>query len=107
MAQIAAALRTLDLSGNKIEEIPPRIGTFTVLRHLTKSKNRLGKFNVDLSRNIENINFKLLNLICEGSVPAELGHLIKLETLVLSSNKLTTIPASLSKLKNLKIVNMR
>lgn len=42
-----------------------------------------------------------------GALPSELGQLAKLETLVLSSNRLTSLPASLSKLANLKVVNLR
>lgn len=51
----------------------------------------------------------VLNYLPEqlGAVPAELGQLTKIETLNLSSNRIVTIPASLAKLKNLKLVNLR
>nr|CAH0102086.1 unnamed protein product [Daphnia galeata] len=82
LLQIAQTLRTLDLSGNKIEQLPSKISSFNMLKHLTLNKNRL------------------------GIIPSELGQLTKLETLILSSNRLTSIPATLSKLRNLKLVNL-
>jgi len=41
---IAANLRTLDMSGNKISQLPGKIATFSGLKNLTFSKNRLGGF---------------------------------------------------------------
>jgi len=79
---IAANLRTLDMSGNKISQLPGKIATFSGLKNLTFSKNRL------------------------ETLPIELGQLIKLETLNLNSNQIARIPSSVSQLKHLKLVNL-
>ena len=46
--ELASNLRTLDLSGNKLIEVSSKIGGFSVLKHLTLSRNRLGKFSVNI-----------------------------------------------------------
>lgn len=71
-------LRTLDISENRFEILPPVIGNFTLLKHLNLSGNRLTE------------------------IPDFIGKLIKLETLNVQDNLLTRLSPELSKLKNLK-----
>ncbi|KAK2581006.1 hypothetical protein KPH14_006056 [Odynerus spinipes] len=79
---LAPLLRTLDISENKITQIPDDIGKFTLLKQLNLSRNKL------------------------TALPETLGDLSKLEGLNASSNFIETIPLSLSKLTHLKQVNL-
>ncbi|XP_037073070.1 leucine-rich repeat-containing protein 57-like [Pollicipes pollicipes] len=83
LLKVAANLRTLDLSENKLTALPRAMEAFPQLKHLNCCQNRLGQ------------------------LPESLGDLAKLETLLLSGNKITALPASVSSLKHLKTVNMR
>lgn len=43
LQRLTANLRTVDLSGNKIEVLPASIGNFPQLKSLTLNSNRLGE----------------------------------------------------------------
>ncbi|XP_035843480.1 probable LRR receptor-like serine/threonine-protein kinase RFK1 isoform X4 [Helianthus annuus] len=71
---------------------------YSSLTTLIDSILTTGGFDTALAaaRNLEASNFS-------GTVPSDLGRLINLHTLILSSNRLTgTLPASLAELSNLK-----
>eukprot|EP01137_Pigoraptor_chileana_P025212 Opistho-2@94338 len=70
LEKLKAVLRTLDLSGNNITDLPPAFATFTNLKHLTLASNRIEVF------------------------PAQISSLVKLETLSLAKNRLSTLPGS-------------
>jgi Leucine-rich repeat (LRR) protein len=75
-------LRTLDISENKINIIPPWIGEFQVLKSLNLSKNSI------------------------THLPCELSQLKKLEILNVSFNSLSYFPDSFVNFKALKTVNI-
>ncbi|XP_067119917.1 leucine-rich repeat-containing protein 57-like [Centruroides vittatus] len=75
-------LRTLDISGNKISNIPSNVGLFVHLKHLTANNNKISQ------------------------LPKEIGNLTKLESLSLNGNRLTALPSTLSQLKNLRTVSI-
>jgi len=81
LVKVVNVLRSIDLSDNKIVEIPQNIGAFA--------------------------NLKLLNLNVNSIevIPEQLGQLTKLETLYLAQNRIKSIPASVQKLPKLKDVN--
>ncbi|KAF0307648.1 Leucine-rich repeat-containing protein 57 [Amphibalanus amphitrite] len=83
LLKVAASLRTLDLSENKLSSLPSSMQAFPQLKHLNCSQNKLTQ------------------------LPDTLGALTKLETLLMSYNKITKLPDMLSALKNLKTVNLR
>lgn len=72
----------LDLSKNRLREIPAAIGSLKNLKRL--------------------ILFK--NLIEE--LPAEIGELGELEELIINQNELTTLPPEIGKLKKLRYIDM-
>ncbi|XP_037550628.1 leucine-rich repeat-containing protein 57 [Nematolebias whitei] len=79
---LTANLRTVDLSGNKIEVLPAFIGNFLQLKSLTLNSNRL------------------------TILPDEIGKLKKLETLSLNGNQIQQLPPTLGQLKSLRTLNL-
>lgn len=67
-------LKVLDVSGNKLEELPPDIGSCYSLRTLNVSGNRL------------------------KTIPDELAQLVHLESFLAYSNQITSVPEWLSTL---------
>ncbi|CAL1575398.1 unnamed protein product [Knipowitschia caucasica] len=82
LQRLTSNLRTVDLSGNKIEVLPAAIGNFLQMKSLTLNANRL------------------------TSLPAEIGKLKKLETLSLNQNQLQTVPGALCQLKALRTLSL-
>ncbi|GBM45560.1 Leucine-rich repeat-containing protein 57 [Araneus ventricosus] len=82
MFQLVSVLRTLDISNNKIGNLPPTIGNFTNLKNLTACQIRI------------------------ASLPEEIGTLKKLESINFSNNELTSLPASFVQLVNLRTINL-
>ncbi|XP_061553366.1 leucine-rich repeat-containing protein 57 [Phycodurus eques] len=78
LQRLTANLRTVDLSDNKIESLPPSIGNYAQLRSLTLNSNRL------------------------SGLPAEIGKLKKVETLSLSANRIQQLPPTVDQLKALR-----
>lgn len=84
--ELAMDLRTMDLSSNRLRELPLSIGQFSVLRQLHIQDNRFTE------------------------LPEELGCLRKLEVLNAAGNQLETIPESLigcTALSNVNLANNR
>lgn len=79
--QVADILRNLDLSQNRIKEVPPFIGNFNALKQLHLSVNLIDR------------------------LPDEIGFLKSLETLSINGNQLTELPESLTQLSSLKTLN--
>ncbi|XP_041352437.1 leucine-rich repeat-containing protein 57-like [Gigantopelta aegis] len=82
LLQLTGNLRTLDLSENKIQILPPMIGSYSQLKHLHLGHNKI------------------------GFVPEEIGRLKKLETLNLEYNRLSSLPSSMRNLTNLRNLNL-
>ena len=72
-------LRSLDLSGNKLEEIPPDIGSCYSLTFLNVSSNLL------------------------KAIPEEIGQLIHLEKFYAFSNRLSSLPDTIGKMPLLEL----
>lgn len=82
LQRLTGNLRTVDLSGNKIELLPAAVGNFLQLKSLTLNCNRL------------------------TCVPAEIGKLKKLETLSLNGNRIQQLPPSVGQLKALRTLSL-
>ncbi|GFS73451.1 leucine-rich repeat-containing protein 57 [Nephila pilipes] len=105
MFQLVNVLRTLDLSNNKICNIPPTIGNFTNLKNLTASQIKITSLPEEIGtlKKLENINFSLNDLTC---LPASFSLLINLRTINLSNNKFVDLPAVFSDMKRLEMLDM-
>ncbi|KAJ1366195.1 Leucine-rich repeat-containing protein 57 [Parelaphostrongylus tenuis] len=80
--ELQEVIRNLELSQNKIKELPPSIGLFCALKQLHLSENMI------------------------GVLPDEIGLLKNLETLNLQSNKLSTLPETIIGCSSLKTLNI-
>lgn len=75
-------LQLLDLSKNRIREIPPSIGLLKKLKKLILFKNLI------------------------ETLPAEIGELTDLQMLIINQNELVSLPTEISKLKRLRYLDM-
>uniref|UniRef100_A0A1I7TS32 Disease resistance R13L4/SHOC-2-like LRR domain-containing protein n=1 Tax=Caenorhabditis tropicalis TaxID=1561998 RepID=A0A1I7TS32_9PELO len=103
--QLADVLRNLELSENKIREIPPFIGQFTQLKQLHLSNNCLESLPDEIGsmKKLEILNLAGNNL---QSLPDTIVGCIDLRTLDISSNSFTQFPVALVACVQLDILNM-
>ncbi|KAK6023164.1 leucine Rich repeat-containing domain protein, partial [Ostertagia ostertagi] len=87
-------IRNLELSQNKIKELPPTIGAFAVLKQLHLSENALSKKE------------QVIQILFEAELPHEIGMLKNLEILHVQSNKLSSLPDSMVGCTSLKTLNV-
>lgn len=99
-------LRWLDVSKNKLREIPASIGKLTELEYFNASRNKLTSVPYTIGF-LKKLRILILNQNEIVALPKEVGNLENLENLDLWSNELDQFPASMSQLKNLKRVDMR
>jgi len=81
--RLSHALRSLDVSYNKLAVFPSTIGSFSLMKTLILDHNHL------------------------SSLPHEIGQLTKLETLSLEANRINGLPDSIIHLVHLKRVNLK
>jgi hypothetical protein len=92
--EIAPAIRELNLTGNKLTQLPKEIGNMVNLEKLLLNKNQL----TELPKEIGKLKkLKSLSLFDNKvtQLPKEIGDLTNLEELVLARQKLTQLPESL------------
>lgn len=82
MFEVAEEITILDVSGNRITELPERISKLTKLQNLDASYNKI------------------------VSVPESIGDLESLQYLDLTCNKLTSLPEGMCRLTGLRILNL-
>lgn len=75
-------LQWLDLSKNRLTELPPELGQLKQLKKLILNKNRL------------------------EAIPPEIGQLHDLRELIISQNELETLPEEISNLQKLRYIDM-
>ncbi len=94
----------LNLSGNKIEELPVSMSSFSALEFLDLSGNRLLKLPETI---VELRNLKKLKLSDNDLVelPENIDRLSVLETLDISRNRLTRLPDTIKNLRRLKTLD--
>ena len=102
------SLRELNLSGNRIETIPPEIQqmerlTRLLLSDMAHTLTGVPKELGDL-KNLEYLNLHDTNL---HEVPKELGKLANLRELVLSKNWLLEVPKEFGGMNKLETLNVR
>ncbi|CAJ2639288.1 plant intracellular Ras-group-related LRR protein 7 [Trifolium pratense] len=99
------SVRTLDLTHNRIVDIPVEISKLINMQRLILTENLIDRLPVNLGK-LQSL--KLVNL--DGnritSLPDELGQLVRLERLSISGNLLTSLPATIGSLRNLLILNV-
>ncbi|KAL1347290.1 hypothetical protein HN51_020761 [Arachis hypogaea] len=99
------SVRTLDLTHNRIVDIPMEISKLINMQRLILAENVIERLPVNLGK-LQSL--KLMNLDGNqiSSLPDELGQLVRLERLSISENLLTSLPATIGSLRNLLILNV-
>ena len=114
---------TLDLSKEKLTDIPPKVFPYTQLKTLLLNNNLLKTLDIRIAElsHLEQLNLaknklvglpkaltELSNLVSLNlennkltSLPVDIGQMLKLKTLDAHSNKLTALPLSIGQLSSL------
>jgi internalin A len=112
-------LQILSIIGNSIKNIPPDIGELSNLRALILGfSSEFGENRIDALKYLNKYFFKtrkmefLWVVDSDGSnrienIPNEIGKLRKLNTLLISNNKLTSINPQIQGLKKLDLLDLR
>ncbi|KAB0395435.1 hypothetical protein E2I00_005238, partial [Balaenoptera physalus] len=106
LQKLTSNLRTIDLSNNKIESLPPMIiGKFTLLKSLSLNNNKLTVLPDELC-NLKKLETLSLNNNQLRELPSTFGQLSALKTLSLSGNQLRALPPQLCNLRHLDVVDL-
>ncbi|MGR5132153.1 leucine-rich repeat-containing protein kinase family protein [Vibrio alfacsensis] len=125
--ELADTLEVLDLSGNALSELPEELGKLTKLKIIFASNNRFTHLPDVLGQlpNLEMVGFKTNKIkeVSEASLPAQLRWLIltdnkietlpnslgerpRLQKLALAGNRIKRLPSSMENLVNLELIRL-
>lgn len=105
LQRLSSNLRTVDLSGNKMEVLPASIGKFLQLKSLTVNCNRLAELPNEIG-NLKKLETLSLNGNRIQQLPSSLGQLRALRTLSLSGNRISEFPPGLGVLRHLDLLDL-
>ena len=124
---LADTLEVLDLTDNKLSELPENFGAFKKLKILFLSNNNFTELPIVLAQcpklSMIGIRNNQINTVAENSLPLSIrwliltdneieklphsmGDLSLLQKCMLSGNKLTSLPESMSKCHNLELLRI-
>ena len=98
-------LKSLDLSGRQLNNLPAEIWQMTNLQSLNLSSNRLSSLPTQIGQltDLQSLNLRWNFL---SSLPAQIGQLKNLQSLDLHSNELSNLPAEIWQLTNLQSLDL-
>ena len=99
-------LKELDLGGNKIKNIDPKIGQLSKLEILKLNRNQIELIPTSISK-LDSLKYLDVGLNKINALPEEMKTMLSLEFLQIWGNELTVIPEPISKMPNLKWLDMR
>ncbi|XP_064104431.1 protein scribble homolog isoform X4 [Macrobrachium nipponense] len=100
------SLTDLHLSQNLIEALPDGIGSLTKLTIFKVDQNRLMTLNPNIGK-CENLQELILTENLLSELPDSLGNLSKLTNLNVDRNRLNELPPQIGKLVNLGVLSLR
>ncbi|XP_072980775.1 plant intracellular Ras-group-related LRR protein 7 isoform X1 [Typha angustifolia] len=103
--QVDSSVRTLDLTNNKIAEIPQEIGRLINMQRLILVGNLIERLPTNLG-NLRTLKFLILDGNQITVLPDELGSLSRLEQLSICRNSLVCLPKTIGDLHNLLLLNV-
>ncbi|XP_006004816.1 leucine-rich repeat-containing protein 57 [Latimeria chalumnae] len=98
-------LRTMDLSNNKLETLPPLIGDFSSMKNLALNNNKLRELPVEICK-LKKLEILYMNGNNLTRLPADFSKLSSLKTVGLSGNQLREFPVQLCNLQHLDMVDL-
>jgi internalin A len=98
-------LRSLELEGTQLRELPPEIGHLINLRKLSVSANQLRELPPEIGH-LTNLQVLSLSSNQLSTLPREIGHLTNLRELHLDSNQLRELPPEIERLANLQVLSL-
>ncbi|XP_062170762.1 plant intracellular Ras-group-related LRR protein 7 [Alnus glutinosa] len=99
------SVRTLDLTHNKIVDIPMDISKLINMQRVILSENLIERLPTNLGK-LQSLKVMTLDGNRLTSLPDELGQLVRLERLSVSGNLLTCLPETIGSLRNLLLLNV-
>ncbi len=99
-------LQLLDLSKNRLTEIPPQIGLLKKLKKLILFKNRIEALPAQIGE-LEDLRELIINQNELESLPDEIGNLKKLRYIDMWSNNITRLPGSMAEMWGLEEIDLR
>ncbi|KAK4395870.1 Plant intracellular Ras-group-related LRR protein 7 [Sesamum angolense] len=102
---LEGSVRTLDLTRNKLVDIPMEISKLINLQRLVLADNLIGRLPMNLGK-LQSLKVMTLDGNRVTTLPDELGQLVKLERLSISGNLLVNLPETIGSLRNLMLLNV-
>ncbi|KMT10726.1 hypothetical protein BVRB_5g113840 [Beta vulgaris subsp. vulgaris] len=97
-------VRTVDLTHNKIVDVPVEINKLINMQRLILAENLIERLPMNMGK-LQSLKVMTLDGNRLSGLPDELGQLVRLEQLSVSRNVLTYLPETLGSLRNLKLLN--
>ncbi|KAL5725926.1 Plant intracellular Ras-group-related LRR protein 7 [Ranunculus cassubicifolius] len=98
-------VRTIDLTNNKIVDIPMDVCKLINMQRLILADNLIERLPINLGK-LQALKLLMLDGNRLSTLPAELGLLVRLERLSISGNMLTSLPETIGSLRNLLLINV-
>ncbi|KAF2311231.1 hypothetical protein GH714_021094 [Hevea brasiliensis] len=99
------SVRTLDLTHNKLVDIPMEISKLVNMQRLILADNLIERLPMNLGK-LQSLKVMMLDGNQITSLPDELGQLVRLERLSIQGNMLTFLPETIGSLRNLSLLNV-
>lgn len=104
---IFGGLETIDVHGNQLRAIPPRLGNLPRLTHLNLSRNQLSNEAVVIISRISCLTeLRLAENALRGPFPECICDLANLELLDIHENAISDLPTGMDRLSKLKSLNV-
>ncbi|PIA39497.1 hypothetical protein AQUCO_02600150v1 [Aquilegia coerulea] len=98
-------VRTIDLTNNKIVDIPMEICKLINMQRLVLADNLIERLPMNLGK-LQSLKVLTLDGNRVANLPSELGLLVRLERLSISGNLLISLPETIGSLRNLSLLNV-
>ncbi|KAI5062001.1 hypothetical protein GOP47_0022540 [Adiantum capillus-veneris] len=102
---LARSVRTLDVTHNKLVDLPVEIGGLINLQRLMVAENLLQRLPSSLGK-LQALKVLALDENKLTTLPDELGLLVRLERFSVSLNSLSSLPSAIGSLRNLTLLNI-
>ncbi len=99
-------LQWLDLSKNRLKEVPDGIGLLKKLKKLILFKNRIETISPEIGR-LEDLRELIISQNELETLPEEIGNLKKLRYIDMWSNNIARLPSSMAEMYALEEIDLR